>query len=41
VVENFRVLDNDLRPAAVVPVEREGGHEVVFPPDFTGPFLPE
>src|SRR5262245_26361376 len=40
VVENVRLLDNDLRPAAVVTVEREGRHEVVYPPDFTGPFLP-
>jgi hypothetical protein len=40
VVENVRVLDNDLRPAAVVAVEREGGQEVVYPPEFAGPFLP-
>jgi hypothetical protein len=39
VIENTRVLDNDLRPAAVVAVEREGGHEVVYPPGFAGPFL--
>jgi hypothetical protein len=40
VVENVRVLDNDLRPAAVVAVERGGKHEVVYPADFAGPFLP-
>jgi hypothetical protein len=40
VVENVRVLDNDLRPAVVVAVEREGGREVVYPPQFAGPFLP-
>ncbi len=40
VVENVRVLDNDLRPAAVVAVQREGGHEVVYPLGFEGPFLP-
>lgn len=40
VVENVRVLGNDLRPAAVVAVERDGGHSVVYPPDFSGPFLP-
>jgi len=41
VVENIRVLDNDLRPATVVAVELGGGHEVVYPPDFAGQFLPE
>lgn len=41
VMQNVRVLDNDLRPAAVVAVECEGGHEVVYPQDFAGPFLPE
>lgn len=40
VVENVRVLGNDLRTAAVVAVERDGGHEVVYPPGFAGPFLP-
>jgi hypothetical protein len=40
VVENVPVLGNDLRPAAVVAVEREGGHEVVYPPGFAAPFLP-
>ncbi|HEV3082482.1 MAG TPA: hypothetical protein VGY66_22045 [Gemmataceae bacterium] len=39
VVENVRVLGNDLRPAAVVAVERKGEHEVVYPADFEGPFL--
>jgi hypothetical protein len=41
VVQNVRVLDNDLRPAAVVAVERDDGHEVVYPADFAGPFLSE
>jgi hypothetical protein len=41
VVENVRVLDNDLRPAAVVAVERKGKYEVVYPPGFKEPFLPE
>lgn len=41
VVQNTRVLDNDLRPATVVAVERESGHEVVYPPDFEGTFLPK
>ena len=39
VVENVRVLGNDLRPAAVVAVEREGGQEVVYPPGFAGRFM--
>jgi hypothetical protein len=39
VVKNVRVLDNDLLPAAVVAVERDGGHEVFYPPGFAGPFL--
>jgi hypothetical protein len=39
VVTNIRVLDNDLR-SAVVAVERDGGHEVVYPPGFEEPFLP-
>lgn len=41
VVQNVRVLENDLRPAVVVAVEREDGHEVVYPTDFAGAFLPE
>ncbi len=41
VIENVRVLDNELRPAVVVAIERKGGHEVVYPPGFEGPFLPE
>ena len=40
VIENVRVLGNDLRPAAVVAVKRQDRHEVVYPPDFTEPFLP-
>ena len=39
VIENVRVLDNDLRPAAVVAVERDGRYEVVYPSNFLGPFL--
>jgi hypothetical protein len=41
VVENVRVLENDLRPAVVVAVEFEGRHQVIFPPGFEGPFIPE
>src|SRR5207247_2223144 len=41
VVENVRALDNDLRPAAVVAVERDGAYEVIYPPDFAEPFLPD
>jgi hypothetical protein len=41
VVQNVRVLDNDLRSATVIAVVRDGRHEVVYPPDFSGPFLPE
>jgi hypothetical protein len=40
VVENVRVLNNDLRRGTAVAVEREGGHKDVYPPDFEGPFLP-
>src|SRR5262245_3849066 len=39
-VQNVRVLGNDLRPAVVVAIEHEGRYEVVYPPDFVGPFLP-
>jgi hypothetical protein len=38
VVEQVRVLDNDLRPAVVVAIQRPGGYEVVYPRDFEGPF---
>jgi hypothetical protein len=41
VVENVRVLDNDLRPAAVVAVKRRSKYEVVYPPGFKEPFLPK
>ena len=41
VIENVPVLGNDLRPAAAVAVDRGGRHEVVYPPGFVGPFLPE
>jgi hypothetical protein len=40
VIENVRVLDNDLRPGVVAAVEHEGRHEVIYPPGFAGPFLP-
>ncbi|SRR5579871_613199 len=40
VVENVRVLGNDLRPATVIAVERGGQHQVVFPREFEAPFLP-
>jgi hypothetical protein len=41
VVENVRVLDNDLRQATVIAVKRKGGYDVVYPPDFAETFLPE
>jgi hypothetical protein len=41
VVQNVRVLGNDLRRTAVVAIEREDGHEVIYPPGFVGPFLAE
>jgi hypothetical protein len=41
VIEQVRLLNNDLRPATVVAVERDGRQEVVYPPNFVGPFLPE
>jgi hypothetical protein len=41
VIENVRVLGNDLRAAAVVAVRGAGGDEVVYPAGFAGPFLPE
>ena len=40
VIENTRILGNDLRPAAVVALERDGARRVVYPPGFEGPFLP-
>src|SRR5262249_42113468 len=40
VIENVRVLDNDLHLACVVAVEREGKHDVVYPLEFVGSFLP-
>jgi len=39
VIENVRVLDNDLRQLAVVAVEQEGKYEAVYPAGFVGPFL--
>ena len=41
VVENVPVVGCLLRPGAVVAVERKAGWEVVYPPGFSGPFLPE
>jgi hypothetical protein len=38
VVENIPVLDNDLRPALLAAVRRADGYEVIYPPDFAGPF---
>jgi hypothetical protein len=35
-----RVLYNDRRPAAVVAVERDGWHEVVYRRDYAGALLP-
>ena len=41
VIENVRVLNNDLRPATVVAVEREHRHRtIVYPPGFVESFLP-
>ena len=41
VIENVRFDDNDLRKGiVVVAIEREGKHEVVYPTDFKGSFLP-
>jgi hypothetical protein len=41
VIEHFRVLDNDLRQGVVVAIAGEDGYEVVYPPGFVGPFLPQ
>jgi hypothetical protein len=41
VIENVRVLNNDLRHATVVAIERDGRHEIVYPSNFAGPFLPD
>ena len=38
VIENVRVLDNDLRPATVVAVEGAQGYEVVYPTGYQGRF---
>jgi hypothetical protein len=40
VIQNVRVLENDLRRGVVVAIQRKSGHEVVYPPEFEGPFLP-
>jgi hypothetical protein len=41
VVEDVAVLGCLLRPGAVVAVEHLDGCEVVYPPGFAGPFLPD
>jgi hypothetical protein len=41
VVENERVLGNDLQRAVVVAVRSRNRDKVVYPPGFAGPFLPE
>ncbi len=41
VIENVPVAGGALRPGAVVAVENETGWEVVYPPGFVGPFIPE
>ncbi len=41
VIENVPVVGCLLRPGVVVAVERKAGWEVVYPPGFTEPFLPE
>ncbi len=41
VIENVPVVGCLLQPGAVVAVERKSGWEVVYPPEFTEPFLPE
>lgn len=38
VLENVRVLGNDLRRSVVVAVEKEGRQEVVYPAGFQGSF---
>jgi hypothetical protein len=38
VAENVPVLDNYLRPALVAAVRWPDGLEVIYPPDFAGPF---
>lgn len=40
VIENVRLMGNDLRPAVVVAVERNGRRAVVYPTGFSGEFLP-
>jgi hypothetical protein len=41
VIENVPVVGCSLRPGAVVAVKRKSGWEVVYPPGFAGPFLPQ
>ncbi|WP_165228346.1 hypothetical protein [Aquisphaera insulae] len=40
VIERTRVLENDLHRAVRVAIETGRGHEVIYPPDDPGPFLP-
>jgi hypothetical protein len=40
VVENVRVLNNNLRRGVVVAVEANGCYQVVYPVGFEGEFLP-
>jgi hypothetical protein len=40
VVENIRVMDNDLRHGCVVAIQRDNGYEVAYPPGFIEPFDP-
>jgi len=39
VIENTRVLDNDLRQATIVAIEKDAGFEVVFPTNLAGSIL--
>jgi hypothetical protein len=39
VIANVRVLENDLRPAATVAIERGGKFEVIYPPDSREEFV--
>jgi hypothetical protein len=39
-IENIRVLGNDLRQGSVVAIRRDGHDEVVYPIGYTEPILP-
>lgn len=41
VIENKRILDNDLRAAVAVAIGRGDGYEVIYPGGFSGEFLPK